>query len=294
MDRYQGTNWFDVVAYSNDRDSLISAYYHIGFRQHEIVTALDLQHGFQMTQRHLRRILRRLNLYRKEHKSDVEAVAEFITKQISGSGKQNGYRIMHQKCIMAGYVVSRETVRLLLGIIDPEGVELRKRRKFIRRRYYARGPDFVWHLDSYDKLRPYGISINGCIDGFSRKLIWLSAWSTSSDPKIIAGYFLQAVAENMGCPRVVRGDRGTENKTVELIQKFFRDDDDDEFAGEKSFLYGKRTSNQGIESWWSFLRKQLTEFWISHFHLLQSYGFFEGTYLDKELVRFCYLDMIQV
>ena len=27
------------------------------------------------------------------------------------------------------------------------------------------GPNYLWHMDSYDKLKPYGISIHGCIDG---------------------------------------------------------------------------------------------------------------------------------
>lgn len=27
------------------------------------------------------------------------------------------------------------------------------------------GPDFVWHLDGYDKLKPYGFAIHGYIDG---------------------------------------------------------------------------------------------------------------------------------
>ena len=40
----------------------------------------------------------------------------------------------------------------------------------------------------YDNLKTNGISINGCIDGFSRKIIWLEAYYTSSDPLVVAGY----------------------------------------------------------------------------------------------------------
>ena len=29
----------------------------------------------------------------------------------------------------------------------------------------VQGPDFVWHLNGYDKLKPYGFAIHGCIDG---------------------------------------------------------------------------------------------------------------------------------
>ena len=28
-------------------------------------------------------------------------------------------------------------------------------------------------MDGFDKLKPYGFPIHGCIDGFSRKLLWL-------------------------------------------------------------------------------------------------------------------------
>ena len=28
------------------------------------------------------------------------------------------------------------------------------------------GPNYIWHVDAYDKLKPYGMSISGCIDGY--------------------------------------------------------------------------------------------------------------------------------
>lgn len=27
------------------------------------------------------------------------------------------------------------------------------------------GPNHMWHIDGYDKLSPYGLTIHGCIDG---------------------------------------------------------------------------------------------------------------------------------
>lgn len=32
--------------------------------------------------------------------------------------------------------------------------------------YNAKGPNYSWHTDGYDKLKPYGIAIHGCIDGY--------------------------------------------------------------------------------------------------------------------------------
>lgn len=39
--------------------------------------------------------------------------------------------------------------------------------------YNSSGPSHQWHMDGYDKLKPYGIAIHGCIDAFSRRILWL-------------------------------------------------------------------------------------------------------------------------
>ena len=53
----------------------------------------------------------------------------------------------------------------------------------------------VWHVDGYDKLKPFGIAISGCIDGFSRKVMWLKSGSTNNDPGIIAQNYIQCLTE---------------------------------------------------------------------------------------------------
>ena len=152
----------------------------------------------------------------------------------------------------------------------------------------------MWHIDSYDKLKPYGIAINGCIDGFSRYIIWMHANYTASDPKVVGGYFMNAVSDLGGCPKTVRGDRGTENRYVEQFQCFFDELNENEDNDQIRFMYGRSTANQRLESWWSIFRKQLMEFWISLFHQLAGSGHFNGEKIEKELIRFYFLDLIQV
>ena len=134
-----------------------------------------------------------------------------------------------------------------MKILDPEGIAARKRHRLRRRQYKSKGPNFVWHIDSYDKLKPYGIAINGCIDGFSRNIVWLEASTTNSDPKVVAYYYIQAVKRKAGCPRRIRSDMGTENTYIEQMQIFLRWNHQDEMTEPKSFLYGKSTHNQRIE-----------------------------------------------
>lgn len=215
-------------------------------------------------------------------------------EQTEASGQLLGYRLMHLKCIQHGFVLKRETVRLLLSILDPIGVMHRSVRRLRRRRYHNPGPNFMWHLDSYDKLKPYGLCINGCVDGFSRSVIWLDVYSTNSDPRVIAACFIEAVKARAACPKRVRADRGTENVYVEQMQTFLRRDGTDRFASHASFVYGSSNHNQRIESFWGFLRKENVQFWMNLFQSLKEEDHFSGDFVDKSLVQFCFMELLQV
>jgi len=160
--------------------------------------------------------------------------------------------------------------------------------------YQNPGANAIWHLDGYDKLKPFGICISGCIDGFSRHIIWLEAWRTNNDPRVIAGYFVDAVKMKGGCPSRVRADDGTENTFVQQMQIFLRSEHNDRYAGHQSYLRGKSTANQRIEMWWGILRKEAVNFWMDLLKRLQEDGYYTGDILDKNLLQFCFMDIIQV
>lgn len=276
-----------------ETDDLITQYFRLGYTHLEIAATLAMSHGVALSVRTLQRHMQRLGLYRRKNQSALIDIVRFLQEQLQQSGQLHGYRFMHRKLVQDGFVVSRHVVRRLLLNLDPEGVALRKRRRLVRRRYYGRGPNFIWHIDAYDKLKPYGVGISGCIDGFSRKIIWLEANATTNDPQYIGGFFLNAVKKYGGCPRIVRTDLGTENGHVLNFQRFLRIHGD-QLSGKKSCITGKSTANQRVESWWGQLRKQCSEFWMALFRCLKDDGFFSGDDLDKELIRFTFMRMIQV
>ncbi|KAK2554872.1 hypothetical protein P5673_023534 [Acropora cervicornis] len=163
-----------------------------------------------------------------------------------------------------------------------------------RRQYHSKGPNYIWHIDGYDKLKPYGFCVHGAIDGYSRRIMWLEVGRSNNNPRLIASYFLDCVKELVGVPRIIRGDQGTENVNVAAIQRFFRYDDQDDFAGEKSFLYGRSVSNQRIEAWWGFLRRSDTEWWINFFKDLKDQGLYNETDLFQvECLLFCFMPVLQ-
>lgn len=85
-----------------------------------------------------------------------------------------------------------------------------------------------------------------------------------------------------------------ENVTVKGTQIFLRTNHIDEFAGEKSFITGQSTANQRIEWFWGLLRRQVAQFWMNLFAKLRDNDMFNGSAMDKSLIRFCFLDMVQV
>ena len=125
----------------DDRQSLIENYFDLGFQYSEILAFLSGLHGIQLSLRQLKRILQTLGLRRRRGHASVQELTNAIEQELAGSGSGLGYRLMHQRLrVENGLVASRETVRLILKHLDPEGVGLRSRRRLRRRQYYAKGP----------------------------------------------------------------------------------------------------------------------------------------------------------
>ena len=169
----------------------------------------------------------------------------------------------HTLRIKYGVYVPRQEVASLLKIMDPNGVAERKRHRLKRREYTSPRPNYCWHVNGYDKLKPYGSPIHGAIDCYSHTIMWLKVDRTNNNPEVTASDFLNCVDEVGGCPTLVRTDCGTENVIIAGTQCFLRADSGDELAGEKLHRYGTSTTNQRIEAWWSYLRRSNTTWWIN-------------------------------
>ena len=94
----------------------------------------------------------------------------------------------------------------------------RKRRKLRRRRkYFSAGPNYTWNIDGHDKLKPFGFSLHGRIDGFSRRLIWLEVSSSNKKAEILGKFYLHAVRQLQSIPKKLKANDGTEHAIIQLI-----------------------------------------------------------------------------
>ena len=167
--------WVEPAEAGQNVDELIKEYFRQGFTYSKILLFLAKYNGIEIS-------LRTLNINTFDNVSHKNSMA------------QAAYHSVWHTLQMEGIQVPRETFRILVTELDPVGIQERRKRSLRRRTYHTPGPNYVWHVDGYDKLKPYGFPVHGCIDGYSRK-----------------------------------------------------------------------PSNQRIESWWSFLRKHRSNWWMNFF-----------------------------
>lgn len=190
--------------------------------------------------------------------------------------------------------VKQNTVLEILRIVDPEGVEKRSRYQLKRREYKVPGPNYLWHLDGFDKLKRFGLAIHGCVDGFSRKVLWLDVATTNNKPQVVAYYYLQCLQEFKCLPCIVRTDKGTENTVIELLQQALRFDHSDKNAREKSYIKGKSTANERIERYWRQMKDHSMSFYIDLFKLMVETNTLDiSNVVHIECLRFCFSRLIK-
>ena len=262
----------------------------------KISAVLLTLHAITASTRIVKRVLKARGCLRRNAatREVYEAAVRFTLEQLECSGQCLGHRALWKR-LQANHVnISQAKTLQLLRILDADGVAMRKKRRLHRRKYRNPGPDFAWHIDGYDKLKPYGFPMHGGIDGFSRRILWLEVGSTNNNPIQIAKYFVNTAISLGSLPCIVRADRGTENVHVRTIQVHFRSLHDDPLSGENSFQYGKSTGNQRIESFWGQLRKQCIQFWMNKFKDLVSSGALDmSSKVEAMTLRFCFLHLIR-
>lgn len=208
---------------SNDGTSrldMIKIYFQNGFTYKEILLLLLSRHNILLSLSHLKRILSKANMRRRQGVTYASrhVTEQAINNELLASGQCLGYRSMWRRLLRDhGLTVKRSTVMNLLREIDPEGCKIRKAHRLKIREYIINGPNYMWHIDGYDKLKPYGLCIHN-----SRRLIWLEVSSSNNNPRLIAKYYLDALKQLKCAPRIVRADHVTENSYHKLSPAIFQ------------------------------------------------------------------------
>ena len=142
--------------------------------------------------------------------------------------------------------IPRAVVQTILREVDPAGSRLRRANRLRRRSHLNPGPNYCWHADGYDKLKPYDFPIHDCIDGFIRKIMWLKIVPSNNDPQVVGRLFYDCINNLQFCPTLLRTDRSTENGIMASAQCFLRRNHTDTQYDVNAHRYGSSHSNQRI------------------------------------------------
>ena len=110
-----------------ETDEFIKHYFHLGLSHKEICLHLE-NHQVYISICTLKRKLKKLNLCRRINFSPYNDFYQFIETQIHSSSQLHGYKWKYRKCLNVGLVVTQSMVSEILHVIDPIGIEVRKKK----------------------------------------------------------------------------------------------------------------------------------------------------------------------
>lgn len=206
---------------------------------------------------------------------------ELDTFIVHNAQRNRGEKFMRGLLRASGYGATREQLRASINRVDGPGRQLRKQRAVKRRVYQVAGPHHLWHMDGHHKLIKYGIVTHGCIDGYSRTILYIdcSDNNRAATPLML---FKLAIREHM-IPSRVRGDKGGENVGVADFMFLHRG------LNRRSFIAGQSKHNQRIERLWKDVFTTVVEYYKRMFESLEVEGLDSDNELHLYVLQFMFM-----
>ena len=251
----------------------------------------------------LDRRLRQFGIHYIYYDTPLAVVSDAVQKELEGPGRLLGYRALNQKLRTEHNVqVPRHLVYNMIAELDPEGLEarsLQRQKKKLKGQFTSEGPLWVASLDGHDKLcgfqnSTFPLGVYGCIDTFSRKILFLFVCHSNSNPLIVGKMYLRYLFETELLSRNLRVDRGTETGKMATIHVYLLNKHEVMNDPTDAIIYGPSTSNK-IERWWRELHERLEKFFKEQLTmLLRGREYDPHSALDRQLLAYVFIPVVQL
>ena len=293
------TSWFD----NEELENTLLTYVRQNMKRQEILDYMQRDFPcYPWSIPTLDRRLRYFNIRYIDNSVSISTVAEAVRKEMEGPGKLLGYRNMNLKLRTEyGIRVPRQVVHDVMWDINPQALDernIKKRAKKPKQPFVSDGANWVFSLDGHDKMMgfqnsTFPLAIYGCLDTFSRKIIFLHVWKGNSDPVVVGNFYMQHLVETEMMPNYLRLDKGTETGTMATIHVYLRDKQGDLNEPADSVIFGPSTSNK-IERWWRDLHERMEkDIKTSLVLLLNTRDYDPQNLRDRKLMSYLFIPVLQ-
>jgi hypothetical protein len=262
-------------------------FYQYGYSDQSIIRDLKYQDEIQLSPFQVKKIrldngMKRRFRTTEERTEALRKAIDFLetdlrrTQAIRGFGRGYLWNYVRQK---AGILISQNRLYDFYQDVFPEEVQKRREGNFKHRTDFSvPGPNFLWCLDGYEKLKRFGFQIYACIDAYSRCIIWFFIGRSATTAISTLKQFLRTIKHLRMRPFFTRSDHGVETPLWVAAQATLAQCGPAEITYEDAdgvthryrqgdriqscHMYGPSTRNVRIESWWRSLRGGASDRWI--------------------------------
>lgn len=262
-------------------------FYTYGYSDSSIVRDIQSRDNIPITLHAVRRIRWQNGMKRRfrtadEREAALQKAISFLeadlqrSSMIRGLGRGHLYNYVRLK---GQVLVSQNRLYDFYRSVFPEEVQHRREGNFKHRTdFTVPGPNFLWCLDGYEKLKRFGFQIYACIDAYSRCVIWFYIGRSATTSISTLKQYLRTIQHLGMRPFFTRSDHGVETPLWVAAQAMLAQagpadityEDENNITHhyrqgnriQSCHMYGPSTKNVRVESWWRQLRFSATDRWI--------------------------------
>lgn len=287
LEQWELTGGRKLVNPSDELLLLVRLYFfQYGFKDESILRELRKRH-YKLSRRRLQALRLEFGMKRRyrtdeERQEALQTAKDFIdqdlqrTSAIRGFGRQYLY---HYVRYQAGILVGKNLLYDHYKERFPDLVQQRRLGNWRHRTdFKVPGPNFLWALDGYEKLKAFGFQVYACVDAYSRAIIWIYVGPSATTSISTLKQYLRTVSESGVRPFFTRSDHGKETPLWVSAQATLAQVDQTEISYEDELgdvhihrqgdkieschIWATSIRNVRIESWFRRLRFGATDRWI--------------------------------
>ena len=134
---------------------------------------LEISNLLSVSRTTLWRRFRDLNLPTSRYSDLSDEELDHIVQSVQQMHPNVGLVMLQDHVASQGINVQRRRLRSSVQRLNPRNGITRWQQALSRRSYHVPGPNSLWHIDGHHSLIRWRFVVHGCIDGFSRMIIYL-------------------------------------------------------------------------------------------------------------------------